>query len=248
MYPKPAHIFLILAVAPHPGGQAPMSDRSSIFDMIGPVMIGPSSSHTAGVVRIGRVARKLLGVQPAQAAITFYNSFARTYEGHGSDRAVLAGLLDMATDDERIREAKAIADTAGLAFKFKAVNNASAMHPNTIRIVASAGDQTVEVLGVSRGGGLVSILEVDGFRCNFTVQRHTLVVSAQDMKGTIAFLATVLSNDDCNIATMTVDRKAKNQLAKLVIEIDTQPRESTIEYLRSIQWINQVTYIPDIHI
>jgi L-serine dehydratase len=228
--------------------KTPMSDRSSIFDMIGPVMIGPSSSHTAGVVRIGRVARKLLGVQPDLASITFYNSFARTYEGHGSDRAVLAGLLDMATDDERIRDAKNVATAAGLQYKFKAVNNASALHPNTIRIVATAGAEQVEIVGVSRGGGLISIVEMDGFKCNFTVQRHTLVVTAQDVKGTIAFVATVLSNDDCNIATMTVDRKAKNLSARLVIEMDSPPAPSTIEYLRSISWVEKVTYLPDIHI
>lgn len=225
-----------------------MSDRSSIFDMIGPVMIGPSSSHTAGVVRIGRVARQILGAVPDAVQVTFYNSFARTYEGHGSDRAILAGLMDMATDDERIRDAKSLATETGMDYKFKAVNNASAMHPNTVRLVAHAGAQQTEVVGVSRGGGLISITEIDGFRCNFTAQRHTLIVAAQDTKGTIAFVATILSNDDCNIATMTVDRKAKNQMARLVIEIDSAPRPLTIEYLRSVHWIERVTYLPDIHI
>lgn len=216
--------------------------------MIGPVMIGPSSSHTAGVVRIGRVARQVLGLQPETALITFYNSFARTYEGHGSDRAILAGLMGMATDDERIRDAKSIAKEAGIDYQFKAVNNASAMHPNTVRVVATAADTSIEVVGVSRGGGLISITEIDGFRCNFTAQRPTLMVSAQDLKGTIAFVATVLSNDDCNIATMTVDRKAKNQMARLIIEIDSAPRPLTIDYLRSVHWIDRVTYLPDIHI
>lgn len=216
--------------------------------MIGPVMIGPSSSHTAGVVRIGRVARRLMGEQPHEAVITFYNSFARTYEGHGSDRAVLAGLMDMPTDDERIRDAKNIATEAKLNCKFKAVNNASAMHPNTVRIVATGQNESIEVVGVSRGGGLISIIEIDGFKCNFTAQRHTLMVSAQDLKGTIAFVATVLSNDECNIATMTVDRKAKNQMARLVIEVDSAPRPLTIEYLRSVHWIEKVSYLPDIHI
>lgn len=216
--------------------------------MIGPVMIGPSSSHTAGVVRIGRVARQLHGVAPQLVQITFYNSFARTYEGHGSDRAILAGLMDMATDDDRIREARTLATEAGIDYKFKAVNNASAMHPNTVRVLVNNGDHQTEVVGVSRGGGLISITEIDGFRCNFTAQRHTLVVSAQDTKGTIAFVATILSNDDCNIATMTVDRKAKNHLARLVIEIDSAPRPLTIEYLRSVPWIERVIYLPDIHI
>ncbi|MFK7920758.1 MAG: serine dehydratase beta chain, partial [Bacteroidia bacterium] len=111
-----------------------MAKRSSIFDMIGPVMIGPSSSHTAGVARIGRIARHLLGSLPDKLSITFYNSFARTYEGHGSDRAILAGLMDMMPHDERIREAYENAEQQGLEFKMKAVSNASALHPNSIRI------------------------------------------------------------------------------------------------------------------
>src|SRR5690606_15067353 len=103
-----------------------MAEKSSVFDMIGPVMIGPSSSHTAGVVRIGRVARRLLGTRPEQADITFYNSFARTYEGHGSDRAIIAGLLDYKTDDKRIKDALEIAPRESLSYSFKSVGNASA--------------------------------------------------------------------------------------------------------------------------
>ncbi len=225
-----------------------MSDRSSIFDMIGPVMIGPSSSHTAGVVRIGRVARRLLGVQPDAAMITFYNSFARTYEGHGSDRAILAGLLDMATDDNRIREAKTIAVDEGVDYQFKAVTNASAMHPNTVKVLASSGDHQVEVVGVSRGGGLISISAIDGYKCSFTAQRPTIVISANDIKGSIAFIATVLSSDNCNIATMSVDRKSKNSKAKLVIEVDSTPRDLTLDYMRSQEWVDSVIFLPDIHI
>src|SRR5688572_4662700 len=109
-----------------------MAEKSSVFDMIGPVMIGPSSSHTAGVVRIARTAYKLLGGRPDSAEIVFYNSFARTYEGHGSDRAIIAGLLDFKTDDKRIKEALNIAKTEGLQYTFKSIGNASVMHPNTI--------------------------------------------------------------------------------------------------------------------
>lgn len=221
-----------------------MSDRSSIFDMIGPVMIGPSSSHTAGVVRIGRISRMLFGSQPEEAEIIFYNSFARTYEGHGSDRAVAAGLLEMATDDERIREALRAAKEHGLKINFKAVNNASALHPNSVRVKMKGNGIEMSVLGISRGGGLISIIEVDGYRCNFTAQRHTLVISAEDVKGSIAFIATVLSNDNCNIATMTVDRKAKNQSAKLFIEMDSELRPLTLQYIGSQTWIKGVIYLP----
>src|SRR3989337_932681 len=123
-----------------------MAEKSSVFDMMGLCMIGPSSSHTAGVVRIGRVARRLLGTRPDEADIIFYNSFARTYEGHGSDRAIIAGLLDFKTDDKRIKEALDIAAKEGLKYNFKAIGNASALHPNTIRVTLKKGDQKIEVL------------------------------------------------------------------------------------------------------
>ncbi len=225
-----------------------MSQRSSIFDMIGPVMIGPSSSHTAGVVRIGRVARQLLGEPVDSTVVTFYNSFARTYEGHGSDRAVIAGLLNMETDDERIKTALDVAKEAGLTYKFKAVTNASALHPNTIRIAVSSGESSAEIIGISRGGGLVSIVEIDGYRCNFTAQRHTLIITAQDIPGSISFVATVLSHEACNIATMTVDRQGKDQAAKLVLELDSEVRDITIEFISSQRWIESIVYIPDISI
>ena len=116
-------------------------------------MIGPSSSHTAGVVRIARAAIKILGDIPEQAEITFYNSFARTYEGHGSDRAIIAGLMDFKTDDQRIRESLEIAQGKGIKYQFKSVGNASALHPNSIRLRLTKGNRTVEVLGESKGGG-----------------------------------------------------------------------------------------------
>src|SRR5258708_31360134 len=144
-----------------------MSEKSSIFDMIGPVMIGPSSSHTAGVVRIARAAVKILGGVPEEAEIIFYNSFARTYEGHGSDRAILAGLMDFETDDKRIKEAIEIATETGLKYHFKSVGNASTLHPNSIRLQLKRVDTGVEVLGESKGGGIINIAEVDGFRANF---------------------------------------------------------------------------------
>src|SRR5690606_36876233 len=111
-----------------------MPEKSSVFDMIGPIMIGPSSSHTAGVLRIGRTALKLMGEKPEVAEIIFYNSFAQTYEGHGSDLAIVAGLLDLKTDDKRIKESFTMAEELGLQYKFCSVANASTMHPNTIKL------------------------------------------------------------------------------------------------------------------
>jgi L-serine dehydratase len=223
-----------------------MAEKSSVFDMIGPVMIGPSSSHTAGVVRIGRVARRLLSARPDQAEITFYNSFARTYEGHGSDRAIIAGLLDFKTDDKRIRDALELATNEGLEYTFKSVGNASTLHPNTVRLVMKKDDRQVEVVGESRGGGLINISEFNGFKADFSASLHTLVITARDIKGSIAFISDVVAHDDCNIATMSVSRKGKHDLACLVIEMDSGLKPITLEYLRGLNWITEVIYIPDI--
>jgi L-serine dehydratase len=223
-----------------------MAEKSSIFDMIGPVMIGPSSSHTAGVVRIARAAIRILGCAPDKADITFYNSFARTYEGHGSDRAVIGGLLDFKTDDARIKESFEFARQQGLEYQFKSVGNASALHPNSIKINLSCGEKSVEVVGQSRGGGVIRIVEVDGFPADFSANLHTLMVEAADVKGSIAFIADVIAHDDCNIATMTVSRKGKNQVARQFIEMDSGLKPITLEYIRQLSWIKHITYIPNI--
>ena len=223
-----------------------MSEKSSIFDMIGPVMIGPSSSHTAGVVRIGRVARRILGAQPDEAKITFYNSFARTYEGHGSDRAVLAGLLDYKTDDARIKQALDLAKEQDLKYNFRSVGNASTLHPNTVKLELKKGDREVEVVGESLGGGVINIALLDGFTGNFSAALHTLIIKAQDVPGSIAFISSVLANDNCNIASMSVSRKGRNDLACLVIEMDSGIAPIVKQYLEYLEWVTEVIYIPDI--
>ncbi len=214
--------------------------------MIGPVMIGPSSSHTAGVVRIGRAALRILGDAPETAEIVFYNSFARTYEGHGSDRAIVAGLLGFNTDDKRIKEALDLAAAQNLSMKFKSVGNASTLHPNSVRVKLKRGEKEVEVLGESRGGGLINIAEVNGFKADFSASLKTLIVFADDTKGSIAFIASVLAHDDCNIATMSVSRKGKNDLACQVIEMDSDIKPVTFEYLRSLSWVKDVISLPQI--
>ena len=214
--------------------------------MIGPVMIGPSSSHTAGVVRIGLAANKILGGVPEVAEIVFYNSFARTYEGHGSDRAILAGLLGFKTDDLRIKESLEIAPQSGLQYHFKSIGNASTLHPNSIRVKLKKGEKVVEVLGESRGGGLINIAEVNGFKADFSANLHTVIITAGDVKGSVAFIASVLAHDDCNIATMSVSRRGKFDVACLVIEMDSGIKPVTLEYVKSLSWIKEVIYIPQI--
>ncbi|MCG8477273.1 MAG: L-serine ammonia-lyase, iron-sulfur-dependent subunit beta [Cytophagales bacterium] len=223
-----------------------MSERSSVFDMIGPVMIGPSSSHTAGVVKIARAARKLLGIKPKEVDITFYNSFAQTYEGHGSDRAVIGGLLGFRTDDKRIKTSFDHAKEEGLQYRFKSVGNASTMHPNSIRILAKGEGNEVEIVGQSLGGGVINIAEVNGFKANFSGVLHTLIITAEDREGSIAFVTSIISQEDCNIATMSVTRKGKKGLACQVIEMDSSVRDISLEYLRSLNWVDKIIYIPDI--
>ena len=222
-----------------------MSERSSIFDMIGPIMIGPSSSHTAGVVRIGNVAYKLLGKTPDHVTITFYNSFANTYQGHGSDIAIIAGLLGMKTDDERIKNAFEFAQKSKLSFDFKTINNAGDKHPNTIKLNIKSEQNTLEIVGESLGGGIIKIVEIDGFECSLSAQLHTLVIKAEDIRGSIAFIAEVIAHDDCNIATMSVSRKSKNGSGCHFIEMDSDLRPVTLQYLRSLHWISSVIYLSD---
>ncbi len=214
--------------------------------MIGPIMIGPSSSHTAGVVRIARSAIRILGAQPDEASITFYNSFARTYEGHGSDRAIIGGLMDFKTDDAQIKTALEIAKEKDFKYAFKSIGNSSIHHPNTIKLIIRKGDRTVEVVGESLGGGVINIAEVDGFAANFSAQNHTLIIKADDKPGAIAFIASVIAQEEANIATMSVSRKGKNAAACHVIEMDSGIKEVTLDYLKSLPWIKELIYIPDI--
>ncbi|MFC5190688.1 L-serine ammonia-lyase, iron-sulfur-dependent subunit beta [Algoriphagus aquatilis] len=221
-----------------------MANKSSVFDMIGPVMIGPSSSHTAGVVRIARAAIRVLGGVPDEATVTFYNSFARTYEGHGSDRAILGGLMDFKTDDPRIKSALEMASSSNLKYIFKSVGNSSIHHPNTIKLNLKKDGRSIEVVGESLGGGVINIAEVDGFVANFSAQSHTLIIKADDVSGAIAFISSVIAQEKTNIATMSVSRKGKNDLACHVIEMDTGIREITTSYLKSLPWVKELIYIP----
>jgi L-serine dehydratase len=222
-----------------------MSERSSIFDMIGPIMIGPSSSHTAGVVRIGRFSHKLLGKVPDKAVITFYNSFASTYQGHGSDLAIIGGLLGMKPDDIRIKTAPAIAKKAKLIFEYKTVNNAGDKHPNTIKLQLTSDQKTLEIVGESLGGGVIKIVEIDGFECSLSAQTFTLIIKAEDIKGSIAFIAEVIAHDDCNIATMGVSRKSKKGEGCHFIEMDSAINPITLMYLQNLRWISSVIYLSD---
>ncbi|MCS7297107.1 MAG: L-serine ammonia-lyase, iron-sulfur-dependent subunit beta [Bacteroidia bacterium] len=221
-------------------------EPSGVFDMLGPIMIGPSSSHTAGVVRIARVVYHLLGGMPSQAWITFYNSLAMTHRGHGSDKAVLAGLMGLTVDDERIREALTLAEELGLKYEFDPVISSAKGHPNTLRIRASREGKEVEVEGISRGGGLILITAINGLHTNFTGQLPTLVVQAKDIRGAVAFLSAIIASDMVNIATLTVSRRAKEDIALQVYEMDESLRPESLTYIQTLPWVKEARLLPPV--
>lgn len=213
------------------------------FDIIGPVMVGPSSSHTAGAVRIGLAARELLGSQPREAAIHLHGSFARTYRGHGTDKAILAGLLGFAPDDGRIRMSPQFAAEAGMSFAFDTIDLPNA-HPNTavIELRDAAGSQ-VTVRGASIGGGGIVIESIDDLAVSFSGSYHTLVIAHKDTPGVVAAVAGRLADERINIASMKVFRACRGGGAVMVIETDQAAGEGLKDRLRGLAGIRRVSVV-----
>ena len=194
----------------------------SIRDIIGPVMIGPSSSHTAGALRIARMCRRLLSAEPVRAVFTLYGSFAHTYQGHGTDRALVAGMLGMEPDDERIRDSFALAEKAGLSFAFIPCDDDSDIgHPNTVDIeVVDASGGVTSMRGESIGGGAAVISRLNGIDVSLTGEYHSIVVKQYDRRGVLAHIATCLNVFDVNIATTRLFRKKKGDIAYTIMQTD----------------------------
>lgn len=200
----------------------------SVFDIIGPIMVGPSSSHTAGAVRIGQIARRIFGMEPEEIHIHFYGSFAETYKGHATDIAVIAGLLDFETDDSRIRDAINIAKKKGISIKFYTEETVPT-HPNTLRIKLIKGDETLELTGVSVGGGAVQITELNGFDLNLSGENPAMLIYHIDAYGVIASVAGILATYKINISRMNVSRIEKDSMALMIIETDQAIQEEILK-------------------
>jgi len=213
-----------------------------VFSIIGPSMVGPSSSHTAGAARLGRVARQLLGEPPGRADIVFYGSFADTYRGHGTDLAVVGGLLDWATDDERIARSFEHAEAASLKIAIRA-GKAVTAHPNTAKIKLAGGARAVEVIGASIGGGNIEVHAVDGFDVKFTALYPTLLIAHRDRPGMLAEVTAALSREGVNIGYADVDRKSRSGDALTVIETDSPPSASLLDQLRGLKDVRDVRAI-----
>lgn len=216
----------------------------SVFDIIGPVMIGPSSSHTAGAAKIGRVARTVFGRQPKWAKIHLYGSFAETYKGHGTDIAIIGGLLDYETYDERIKTAFHEAEEVGLTYEF-IIEEEEMDHPNTARIIIGDDEGEMELTGISIGGGKMEVIDLNGFTLSLSGNYPALLIVHNDHKGTIANVATTLAKRDINIAQMEVGRKGKGEMALMVIEVDQLIDDSLIDELQALPEIIKVSAIAD---
>lgn len=215
----------------------------NIFDILGPVMVGPSSSHTAGAVRIGLIARRLLGGQLATAKITLSGSFAATGTGHGTDRALVAGLLGMKPDDIRIPDSFALAVEQGLAFTFDKTELKEA-HPNTaILQLSTAGGRELEVQASSLGGGRIMVNKLDGINVNFNGDSPTLIVHNLDQPGHVAEVTSMLSHKSVNIATMQLYRNHRGGYAVMVIETDQDIPAEALRWLSRLEGVIKVTYL-----
>ncbi len=214
-----------------------------LFDLIGPVMIGPSSSHTAGAARIGLTARMLLGEEAARAEIGLHGSFAKTYHGHGTDRALVGGLMGMSVDDPRLRDSLTLARERGLTVLFSPVSIRGA-HPNTVRMtITGVTGRMLTLEAASVGGGNIEIRKLDGLNVDFTGKENTLIIHHTDAPGVIAAVTGVLAQVRLNIATMQVYRRRAGADAMMVLELDGAPEEALLDELRGLPEIQSATFL-----
>lgn len=218
----------------------------SLFDILGPVMVGPSSSHTAGACRLGLMARAILGDTPERAVVKLHGSFAATGEGHGTHQAIVGGLLGFAPDDLRLRDAFGEAARAGLEYRFETIDLGDEAHPNSAVLELERGENRVGVQGASIGGGRVEVTAIDGFSVALGGDYNTLVVLAKDEPGTIATIAGLFAERDVNLATMRVDRTGRRKDALMTIEVDERISDDVLSELRSHSWLRWARRVPKI--
>ena len=213
-----------------------------IFDIMGPIMVGPSSSHTAGAVRIGRMARTLLGEEPAKALLHLHCSFAETGVGHGTDKALIAGLLGMAPDDLDIPQSLEIAAQRGLKFSFDQMDLRDA-HPNSVLMeLAGTSDRRLVMQACSTGGGRILVTKLDGVEVGFTGDYHTLIVQNMDNQGNLSDVTNALALARVNVANMSMNRSSKGGSVMMIIETDDPVPGYIVELLEKQPGILQVIY------
>ena len=216
----------------------------SVFDVLGPNMIGPSSSHTAGAAVIAYLAHKMIAPPLKKVDFTLYGSFAKTYHGHGTDRALLGGIMGFSTDDTRIRNSFSIATERGLSYSFTPCETETDVHPNTVDIrMENAAGQIMTVRGESLGGGKMHIVRINGVHVDFSGEYASVVVIQQDKPGVVAHLTKVLSDRNVNIAFMRLFREGKGDTAYSIIESDGTLPEGIDQELRANPYIRDVMIV-----
>ena len=214
-----------------------------IFDVLGPIMIGPSSSHTAGAARLGKIARTIVNKPIKNVTFLLHGSFKETYKGHGTDRALVAGILGMMPDDSRLRDSLSLAEKEGLGVNFLPADLGQ-VHPNTVKILMTdCDDINWEVLGSSIGGGLVEIYEINGNKVKITGEYPTIITCHDDIPGTVSKVSTLFYNNDINIAHMTLVRSQKGKDATMTFEVDSNVSEELITELKAVEGVNHVILI-----
>ena len=213
-----------------------------VFDILGPIMVGPSSSHTSGAARLGKVARAVAGGDIDDVTFYLHGSFAKTYKGHGTDRALVAGILGMEPSDLRLRDSLEIAKEMGLKIRFREADLGD-VHPNTVEFVIKGKEGTYELIGSSIGGGSIEVTSVNGNSVNFTGAYPTIIVSNKDVPGVLSKVSSILYDNDINIAFMKVFRNQKGRDATMVFEVDHEVTAEIIGNVKAIEGINKVIMI-----
>ncbi|HLR19521.1 MAG TPA: L-serine ammonia-lyase, iron-sulfur-dependent subunit beta [Staphylococcus sp.] len=216
----------------------------TVFDIIGPTMVGPSSSHTAGAVRIGLVAKDLFNQLPKQADIYLYGSFMETYKGHGTDVALVGGLLGYDTDDDRIQTSLETAEEVGMKVNFIEMAEERS-HPNTAIINMRDGDKEISVEGVSIGGGKIEVVAINGFNIAISGNYPALLVFHKDTFGTIGRVANILGDSSINVGSMQVSRKEKGDEALMTCELDDAVTDDIIDKIKNVEGVVTVSLMGD---
>lgn len=215
----------------------------STFDILGPIMIGPSSSHTAGAARLAKIAATIAENDVAKVRFLLHGSFAKTYKGHGTDRALVAGILGMDPWDDNLKNSFAIAKDKGIEFSFEEADLGD-VHPNTVKfIITNSKGENVEITGSSIGGGNIVVFDVDGEKTEFTGEYPTLIITMKDTPGMIYKISTLLFNENINIAFMNVYRKGKGSQATMVIEADSAVPQYLLEEMKKLDEIVNIEQI-----
>ena len=214
-----------------------------VFDILGPIMVGPSSSHTAGAARLGKVARSIADGDIEEVTFLLHGSFGKTYRGHGTDRALVAGILGMEPSDLRLRESLEIAKEKGIKIEFKEVDLGDA-HPNTVKfLIKGKGKKVYEMVGSSIGGGSIAVNEVNGNKVEFTGSYATIIISHVDVPGVVSKVTALLYDEHINIAFMKVFRSQKGKEATMVFEVDNEISDEMVEKIKDIESIKKVIRI-----